>query len=37
MENKTRCSWCEKDDLYRDYHDNEWENPVYKDANYLNF
>ena len=19
-----RCSWCEKDDLYRSYHDNEW-------------
>lgn len=19
-----RCTWCEKDDLYRDYHDNEW-------------
>lgn len=19
-----RCEWCEKDDLYRDYHDNEW-------------
>ena len=21
---KIRCSWCEKDDLYRAYHDNEW-------------
>lgn len=21
-----RCGWCEKDDLYRDYHDKEWEN-----------
>jgi len=19
-----RCEWCEKDDLYRSYHDNEW-------------
>jgi len=26
-----RCSWCEKDDLYRDYHDNEWGVPSYDD------
>ena len=31
MESKIRCPWCEKDDLYRDYHDNEWGNPVYDD------
>ena len=31
MENKIRCAWCEKDDLYRDYHDNEWGKPVYED------
>ncbi len=31
MENKIRCAWCEKDDLYRDYHDNEWGRPVYDD------
>lgn len=31
MENKIRCAWCEKDDLYRDYHDNEWGKPVYDD------
>ena len=29
MENKLRCAWCEKDDLYRDYHDNEWGKPVF--------
>ena len=29
---KNRCAWCEKDDLYRDYHDNEWGKPVYDDA-----
>ncbi|WP_194239025.1 DNA-3-methyladenine glycosylase I [Campylobacter californiensis] len=23
-EDKKRCEWCEKDDLYRAYHDNEW-------------
>jgi DNA-3-methyladenine glycosylase I len=31
MENKIRCGWCEKDDLYRNYHDNEWGKPVYED------
>ena len=24
-----RCAWCEKDDLYRKYHDEEWGKPVY--------
>ena len=37
METKTRCAWCEKDDLYRDYHDNEWGNPVYDDATIFEF
>jgi DNA-3-methyladenine glycosylase I len=32
MENKIRCAWCEKDDLYRAYHDDEWGKPVYDDA-----
>lgn len=31
MQDKHRCAWCEKDDLYRDYHDNEWGKPVYDD------
>jgi DNA-3-methyladenine glycosylase I len=31
MEHKTRCSWCEKDDLYRKYHDEEWGAPVFDD------
>lgn len=31
MTDKIRCAWCEKDDLYRDYHDNEWGKPVYDD------
>lgn len=26
-----RCSWCEKDDLYRNYHDNEWGIPIFED------
>lgn len=37
MEAKIRCAWCEKDDLYRDYHDNEWGNPVYEDQKLFEF
>jgi DNA-3-methyladenine glycosylase I len=37
MENKLRCAWCEKDDLYRDYHDNEWGKPVYDDDKLFEF
>lgn len=37
MENKVRCAWCEKDDLYRDYHDSEWGNPVYDDDKLFEF
>lgn len=37
METKIRCAWCEKDDLYREYHDNEWGNPVYDDATLFEF
>lgn len=35
--NKNRCAWCEKDDLYRNYHDNEWGKPVYDDAKLFEF
>lgn len=35
--NKSRCGWCEKDDLYRNYHDNEWGKPVYDDATIFEF
>ena len=34
---KNRCAWCEKDDLYRDYHDNEWGKPVYDDTKLFEF
>lgn len=27
-----RCPWCEKDDLYRNYHDLEWGKPVFDDS-----
>lgn len=37
MQTKIRCGWCEKDDLYRDYHDNEWGNPVYDDETLFEF
>jgi DNA-3-methyladenine glycosylase I len=37
MSSKTRCGWCEKDDQYRDYHDQEWGNPVYDDATLFEF
>jgi DNA-3-methyladenine glycosylase I len=37
METKYRCAWCEKDDLYRNYHDNEWGKPVYDDATIFEF
>ena len=32
-----RCAWCEKDDLYRNYHDNEWGKPVYDDETIFEF
>lgn len=32
-----RCSWCEKDDLYRNYHDHEWGVPVYDDKKLFEF
>ncbi len=37
MKNKNRCAWCEKDDLYRSYHDEEWGVPVYEDHKLFEF
>ena len=37
METKLRCAWCEKDDLYRNYHDSEWGQPVYDDETIFEF
>ena len=28
---KVRCSWCLKDDLYKNYHDEEWGRPLHDD------
>lgn len=32
-----RCPWCEKTDLERDYHDNEWGVPVFSDGKQFEF
>ena len=32
-----RCGWCEKDDLYRNYHDEEWGKPVDDDETMFEF
>jgi DNA-3-methyladenine glycosylase I len=37
METKNRCAWCEKDDLYREYHDKEWGKPVFDDEKLFEF
>lgn len=34
---KKRCAWCEKDELYRNYHDYEWGIPVYEDDKLFEF
>ena len=31
-DNKVRCNWSLKDQLYRDYHDNEWGVPFHDDT-----
>ena len=32
MEEKVRCDWCLKDDLYKKYHDEEWGLPQHDDT-----
>jgi DNA-3-methyladenine glycosylase I len=34
---KKRCSWCGKDPLYRDYHDNEWGVPLHDERELFEF
>ncbi len=34
---KIRCGWCGKDELYMDYHDNEWGKPLYDDETLFEF
>jgi DNA-3-methyladenine glycosylase I len=37
MKTITRCPWCEKEQLYIDYHDNEWGVPVHDDKKLFEF
>lgn len=37
MNIKKRCSWCEKDDLYRRYHDEEWGRPLHDESKHFEF
>ena len=38
MDNKKRCKWCNlKNQIYIEYHDNEWGVPVYDDKTLLEF
>ena len=34
---KIRCSWCEGNDIYQDYHDKEWGVPVFDDQQLFEF
>ena len=35
--NLKRCSWCLSSQLYRDYHDNEWGEPVHDEQKHFEF
>ncbi|MBZ9729589.1 DNA-3-methyladenine glycosylase I [Salegentibacter sp. JZCK2] len=37
MKRLNRCGWCEGDELYEAYHDNEWGVPVYDDDTIFEF
>jgi DNA-3-methyladenine glycosylase I len=37
MDNLKRCDWCLKEQIYIDYHDNEWGVPVHDDAKLFEF
>jgi len=34
---KVRCAWCTSDQIYKDYHDNEWGRPVHDDQKLFEF
>lgn len=36
-QNLSRCDWCGSDDLYCDYHDNEWGQPLHDDHTLFEF
>jgi DNA-3-methyladenine glycosylase I len=37
MATKYRCGWCEGDELYQKYHDEEWGVPIYDDDTLFEF
>ncbi len=37
MKTLERCSWCESDPLYREYHDREWGVPLHDDRKLFEF
>lgn len=37
QEKLKRCSWCGNDELYTEYHDNEWGSPLHDDDKLLEF
>lgn len=37
MDDKIRCYWCNKDELYQKYHDEEWGKPVFDDETIFEF
>ena len=37
MDSLVRCSWCEGDSLYKDYHDTEWGVPCWDDKKLFEF
>ena len=37
IETTNRCSWVTKDQIYIDYHDNEWGVPIYEDNKIFEF
>ena len=36
-DNKIRCAWCLKSELYMRYHDEEWGKPVHEDRIHFEF
>ena len=37
MKTKQRCQWCDGDDLYQQYHDQEWGAPLFDDDTLFEF
>ncbi|MBC7439806.1 MAG: DNA-3-methyladenine glycosylase I [Flavobacterium sp.] len=37
MKEKQRCGWCNSSELYQNYHDQEWGDPIFDDAKLFEF